>query len=500
MSDSITLHVGDTVDLPHDNREHDNHQNKDINVEASDRNIIKKYYENEQDAYDDIFGEAVEEFNKKQKHKNRRIKNYLEKIKTTKVGFGEHKEFGKPLKQMIIEIGKAPETDLGKKPKHIIDTDPQEAEFRKLVQTKYIENFEKRNPNIKLVNVSTHVDEANIHSHMTFIPFFHSNRGLRKKFGLNGAIREMVAKKRGVPTKEVKDAAQDLFRDWSENERNEMVRIAKEIRPDFEREVVGAHAYLKPKEFKAVRNLERSIERQKSNRIEKIIDNYSEDSSPAFLLTNEDGEVITADDESELYSVPVEADFEVNSDESRKYLKNATDKQLEFYEGYFEKSRELDFEDEKKRFNCEMIREYEPDARVEYAKKDDNEELRKSEPIKEPKGFEAFMNQSLKWLKKERDKYSKKFREKLAQFKKEKAELVKERETFKREQAELDQDRSQFIDLTDKSLSKSLSVEEYRKKIENNQKANARQRGRVRVEIKPVAKKQNQKQRKGPSM
>ena len=500
MSDSITLHVGDTVDLPHDNREHDNHQNKDINVEASDRNIIKKYYENEQDAYDDIFGEAVEEFNKKQKHKNRRIKNYLEKIKTTKVGFGEHKEFGKPLKQMIIEIGKAPETDLGKKPKHIIDTDTQEAEFRKLVQTKYIENFEKRNPNIKLVNVSTHVDEANIHSHMTFIPFFHSNRGLRKKFGLNGAIREMVAKKRGVPTKEVKDAAQDLFRDWSENERNEMVRIAKEIRPDFEREVVGAHAYLKPKEFKAVRNLERSIERQKSNRIEKIIDNYSEDSSPAFLLTNEDGEVITADDESELYSVPVEADFEVNSDESRKYLKNATDKQLEFYEGYFEKSRELDFEDEKKRFNCEMIREYEPDARVEYAKKDDNEELRKSEPIKEPKGFEAFMNQSLKWLKKERDKYSKKFREKLAQFKKEKAELVKERETFKREQAELDQDRSQFIDLTDKSLSKSLSVEEYRKKIENNQKANARQRGRVRVEIKPVAKKQNQKQRKGPSM
>ncbi|TNK94910.1 hypothetical protein DKP74_07130, partial [Fructilactobacillus sanfranciscensis] len=436
MSDSITLHVGDTVDLAHDNREHENHQNKDIKVEDSDRNIVKKYYENEQEAYDDIFGEAVEEFNKKQKHKNRRIKNYLEKIKTTKVGFGEHKEFGKPLKQMIIEIGKAPETDLGKKLKHIIDVDPQEAAFRKLVQTKYIESFEKRNPNIKLVNVATHVDEANIHSHMTFIPFFHSNRGLKKKFGLNGAIREMVAKKRGVPTKEVKDAAQDLFRDWSENERNEMARIAKEIRPDFEREIVGAHTYLKPKEFKAVRNLERSIERQKSNRIEKIIDKYSEDSSLAFLLTDKDGEVITEDDESELYSVPVFADFEVNSDESRKYLKNATDKQLEFYEGYFEKSRELDFEDEKKRFNCEVIREYEPEARVEYSKKDDNEEPRKSESIKEPKGFEAFMHQSLDWLKKERDKYAKKFREKLAQFKKEKAELVKEREAIRQEKQE----------------------------------------------------------------
>ncbi|POH12362.1 hypothetical protein BGL39_05940 [Fructilactobacillus sanfranciscensis] len=444
MSDSITLHVGDTVDLPHDNREHDNHQNKDINVEDSDRNIVIKYYENEQEAYDDIFGEAVEEFNKKQKHKNRRIKNYLEKIKTTKVGFGEHKEFGKPLKQMIIEIGKAPETDLGERQKHIIDVDPQEAEFRKLVQTKYIENFEKRNPNIKLVNVSTHVDEANIHSHMTFIPFFHSNRGLRKKFGLNGAIREMVAKKRGVPTKEVKDAAQDLFRDWSENERNEMVRIAKEIRPDFEREVVGAHAYLKPKEFKAVRNLERSIERQKNNRVEKIIDNYSEDSSPAFLLTNEDGEVITEDDESELYSVPVFADFEVTSEKARKYLKKATDKQLEFYEGYFEQSRELDFEDEEKRFNCEMIREYEPEARVEYSKKDDNEEPRKSDPIKIETGFRAFMHQPLEWLKKEKEKYKKIFKEKIAQFKKEKLELDEEREAIKQEKQEATKLKNEF--------------------------------------------------------
>lgn len=512
MSDSITVHVGDTVDLPHDNREHNQHQNKDINVEDSDQNIVIKYYENEQEAYDDIFGEAVEEFNKKQKHKDRRIKNYLEKIKTTKVGFGVHKEFGKPLKQMIIEIGKAPETDLDKRPKHIIDVDPQEAEFRKLVQTKYIENFEKRNPNIKLVNVATHVDESNIHSHITFIPYFHSNRGLRKKFGLNGAIREMVAKKRGVPAKEVKDAAQDLFRDWSENERNEMVRIAKEIRPDFEREVVGAHAYLKPKEYKAVRKLERSIEHQrneveknekevKNKRIEKIIDKYSDDSSPVFWLTNEDGEVITEDDESELYSVPVDADFEVTSDKARKYLKKATDKQLEFYEGYFEKSRELDFEEKERRLNCEIIREYEPEARIAYKPANPlnpNSKPKQSEPIKEPKGFEAFMDRPLKWLKKERDKYKKKFREKIAQFK-------KEMEVFKREQAQLDQDRSQFIDFSDKSLSNSLSVDEYRKKIEGNQKANANQKEirRVRsprVKLTPVSNTQNQKRGHGMNM
>ena len=171
-----------------------------------------------------------------------------------------------------------------------------------------------------------------------------------------------------------------------------------------------------------------------------------------------------------------------------------TAKDQKIYKEIKEQKKEI--HEQRKRANCEIIRDYRPGCVIMYGKKDEQGNEITSEPIKTETGFNAFMKQSLDWLIKVKEQSKKKFREELAKLKK---ELEKEKETVKREQTELAQDRSQFIDLSDKSLSKSLSVEEYRKKIESNQKANARQRGRVRVEIKPV-KKQNQKQRKGPSM
>lgn len=156
-----------------------------------------------------------------------------------------------------------------------------------------------------------------------------------------------------------------------------------------------------------------------------------------------------------------------------------------------------EIQEQKKRANCEIIRDYRPGCVIMYGKKDEQGNEITSEPIKTETGFNAFMKQSLDWLIKVKEQSKKKFREELAKLKK---ELEKEKEAVKREQTELDRDRSQFIDLSDKSLSNSLSADEYRKKLENNQKANARQRGRVRVEIKPVTKKQNQKHGRGPSM
>ncbi|NDR60944.1 hypothetical protein [Fructilactobacillus sanfranciscensis] len=151
-----------------------------------------------------------------------------------------------------------------------------------------------------------------------------------------------------------------------------------------------------------------------------------------------------------------------------------------------------EIQEQKKRANCEIIRDYEPNARIIYGKDEQGNEV-ESDPIKTETGFKAYMSQSLAWLRKVKEKYQKRLQRRLAQFEKEKEKLNKERETFKREQAELGQDRSQFIDLSDKSLSDSLTVEEYHKKLENNRKASARQRGHIRLKVKPVTKKQNQK-------
>lgn len=133
-----------------------------------------------------------------------------------------------------------------------------------------------------------------------------------------------------------------------------------------------------------------------------------------------------------------------------------------------------EIQEQKKRANCEIIRDYEPEAKITYGKDKQGNKI-ESEPIKTETGFNAFLNQPLDWLKKVKERYKERFQKKLAQFKKEIAE-------FEREKAQLDQDRSQFIDFSSKSLSDSLSVDEYRKKIENNQKANSNQKESRRVQ------------------
>ena len=512
---SISFHVGGNssgnVAIEHNNRTLKKHKNRDIDVSKSAQNIQFKKSKSVKDAYNQIFEPYTEKYDKKQKRNDRKIGNYYDHLSHQKGGKGGQKDRNL-VYESISTVGK---TDFENgKPKPFTQ---KELDFKKQVLKKAEEGWSEAHPNMIVINSVMHLDESNPHIHRDFVPVFHSKTGQELQVSLNKAIAEElgVSAKR-VPVRKlnkktgkyeqvfykngklkIKLDNKANFKIWSERERNRIAEIARTIDSDFERtktDEVDHQSVAEYKEVQAAKNLEESENlktKLKRERIEKIIDKYSDDSSPVFWLTNEDGEVITEDDESELYPVPVDADFEVTSDKARKYLKNATDKQLEFYEGYFEKSRELDFEDDEKHFNCEMIREYEPEARVTY--KSANSNPKQSEPIKEPKGFRAFMHQPLEWLKKEKEKYAKKFREKLAQFKKEKSELEKEKEAFKREQTELDRDRSQFIDLTDKSLSNSLTVEEYRKKLENNQKANARQRGRVRVEIKPVTKKQNQK-------
>lgn len=467
---SISFHVGGNssgnVAIEHNNRTLKKHKNRDIDVSKSAQNIQFKKSKSVKDAYNQIFEPYTEKYDKKQKRNDRKIGNYYDHLSHQKGGKGGQKDRNL-VYESISTVGK---TDFENgKPKPFTQ---KELDFKKQVLKKAEEGWSEAHPNMIVINSVMHLDESNPHIHRDFVPVFHSKTGQELQVSLNKAIAEElgVSAKR-VPVRKlnkktgkyeqvfykngklkIKLDNKANFKIWSERERNRIAEIARTIDSDFERtktDEVDHQSVAEYKEVQAAKNLEESENlktKLKRERIEKIIDKYSDDSSPVFWLTNEDGEVITEEDESDLYSVPVEADFEVNSDESRKYLKKATDKQLEFYEGYFEKSRELDFENEKKLFNCEMIREYEPEARVTYkpANPNPNSKPKQSEPIKEPKGFEAFMDRSLEWLKKERDKYAKKFREKLAQFKKEKAELDKEREAVKQEKQEATKLKNEF--------------------------------------------------------
>ena len=80
MQNTISIHVGNTSSIIHNNRKTENHTNPDIDVSRSGDNITL-VQENIKDSYEKLFGQAVDEYNGKQKRADRKINNYLQKVK-----------------------------------------------------------------------------------------------------------------------------------------------------------------------------------------------------------------------------------------------------------------------------------------------------------------------------------------------------------------------------------------------------------------------------------
>lgn len=145
------------------------------NVDAArlDRNVI--FLERDIRAvYHELFDDAVEEYNAKQKRKDRKIQNYYEKIKS-----GRQERL---FTEAIVQIGNMKDSNCAM----------EEAELVKGILTEYMQDFEERNPSLKVFNAVLHMDEQTPHLHIDFIPFSKGNkRGMSTKVSLKGAMKEL---------------------------------------------------------------------------------------------------------------------------------------------------------------------------------------------------------------------------------------------------------------------------------------------------------------------
>lgn len=145
------------------------------NVDAArlDRNVI--FLERDIRAvYHELFDEAVEEYNAKQKRKDWKIQNYYEKIK-----YGRQERL---FTEAIVQIGNMKDSNCAM----------EEAELVKGILTEYMQDFEERNPSLKVFNAVLHMDEQTPHLHIDFIPFSEGNkRGMSTKVSLKGAMKEL---------------------------------------------------------------------------------------------------------------------------------------------------------------------------------------------------------------------------------------------------------------------------------------------------------------------
>ena len=188
---TIATHNGKSV--------HSEHNRRDEKVVDKEEHI-KKYESKEErlksgnfeiwkdekltDAYERLFGNAVEGYNARQKDKGRRIDNYLESVKKNK--------YKNPCYEMIV--GVYGRTLMGESicPK----------ETGKEILKEFVSSWKERNPNLEMIGAYYHADEeGEPHIHIDYIPVVHHSPWKKTKkgweirmeveTGLRGALQEM---------------------------------------------------------------------------------------------------------------------------------------------------------------------------------------------------------------------------------------------------------------------------------------------------------------------
>mgnify|MGYP000357489105 FL=1 len=135
------------------------------------------------ETYHQLFDEAVERYNARQKRSDRKIGDYFEHLfnrppsKSVIEGANKQKSFY----EHLVYIGTKNDSAVG----------TPDAEITAECLREYMEGFQARNPNLYVFNVVMHLDEATPHLHIDYIPLGHYSRGLEVRNAKNKALDEM---------------------------------------------------------------------------------------------------------------------------------------------------------------------------------------------------------------------------------------------------------------------------------------------------------------------
>ena len=193
------------------------------NITLVDRDI--------KEAYREIFGEALDKYNAKQKRADRKIEDYCDHIKKSKNG-------EKLFYEDVVQWGSKDDFQ-----------NPKTRERAKEALVKYVEGFEERNPNLKLIGAYIHMDEASPHLHLDYVPVAHGySRGLSTRNSLDRAMKEMGF----APENESrKNNATKL---WKESERSYFGEICRSMGLEVEMERQSTRKNLSVEEYKDARD------------------------------------------------------------------------------------------------------------------------------------------------------------------------------------------------------------------------------------------------------
>lgn len=226
MPKTISFHNGSNWSRGHNIRdERYTSKQEHINSSLSANNIIVCDVPVRQ-AYEEIFRQAVQEYNDRQTRKDRKIDCYYDKIKQDK---RKH-----PVYECIVQIGDRNDTG-------------NNAELEKQALIRYAQKWAERNPNLHLIGAYIHCDEPDgtVHLHCDYIPVAECSRGMSIQNSLDKALRQQ-----GLKSININQTAQMA---WQTQERNALMSICQElnIAVQLNQERTKGRQHLSTAEYKA---------------------------------------------------------------------------------------------------------------------------------------------------------------------------------------------------------------------------------------------------------
>lgn len=152
-----------------------NHNSRKFHAKNTDpeRSYLNVEYcnENIKDVYHELFDEALARYNEKQKRNDRRIDDYYEKIRLGK----QEKSFH----EIVLQIGD----------RETMGAETEEGRLAAKILDEYMQDFQRRNPTLRVFSAHLHMDEATPHLHIDFVPYIiGSKRGLDTRVSLKQAL------------------------------------------------------------------------------------------------------------------------------------------------------------------------------------------------------------------------------------------------------------------------------------------------------------------------
>lgn len=228
---------------------HNSRQFKATNIDAERTQFNISYCNTPiKDVYHELFDEALQRYNAKQKRADRCIDDYYEKIRTGK----QEKLFY----EVIFQVGN----------KENMAAESEEGQLAASVLDEFMKSFQERNPYLKVFSAHLHMDEATPHLHVDFVPFTtESKRGLDTRVSLKQALANQgfVGGTRGDTE----------WSQWVKSEKEQLSQVMERLGIEWEQ--LGTHDehlsvmdYKKVQRSKEVAVLEKTIEKLQNKQVD----------------------------------------------------------------------------------------------------------------------------------------------------------------------------------------------------------------------------------------